>query len=104
MEKSYASRQILPPPSLFPHVHPRFLEIKLRIAVTKGSEQRELIASAVRLLYPFVPREKQVDCLCAMAATLYRKEDPVLVAKTSFGKSSKVVIVTKMTVIGNLCS
>src|SRR5712664_2011688 len=64
-------------------VHPRLLEIQSRIAVAKGSEQRELITSAVRLLYPFEPREKQVDCVQWL---LYRKEDLVLVAKTSFGK------------------
>ena len=34
----------------------------------------------LRLLYPFQPREKQVDC---MQRLLYRKEDLVLVAKTS---------------------
>ncbi len=71
----------LPPPVT---VHPRLLEIQSRIAVAKGSEQRELITSAVRLLYPFEPREKQVDCVQWL---LYRKEDLVLVAKTSFGKS-----------------
>ena len=48
------------------------------------SGQRELITSALRLLYLFQPREKQVDC---MRWLLYRKEGLVLVAKTSFGKS-----------------
>jgi superfamily II DNA helicase RecQ len=47
-------------------------------------QQRELIVNAVKLLYPFEPRDKQVDC---MQLLLYRKEDLVLVAKTSFGKS-----------------
>jgi hypothetical protein len=67
------------------HVHPELLEIQSRIAVTADdSEQRELISSAVRLLYPFEPREKQVDCIQWL---LYQKQDLVLVAKTSFGKS-----------------
>ena len=66
-------------------VHHQLREIQLKIPVAKdNSEQRELITSVVRLLYPFQPREKQVDC---MQWLLYRKEDLVLVAKTSFGKS-----------------
>jgi hypothetical protein len=67
------------------NAHPELLEIQSRIAVTADdSEQRELIASAVRLLYLFEPREKQVDCIQWL---LYQKQDLVLVAKTSFGKS-----------------
>src|SRR4029077_10450119 len=74
-----------PPSSPSDNVHPQLLEIQSRIAVAKdSSEQRELIVNAVKLLYPFEPRDKQVDC---MQLLLYRKEDLVLVAKTSFGKS-----------------
>jgi hypothetical protein len=44
------------------NIHPALLEIQSRIAVTADdSEQRKLIVSAARLLYPFEPREKQVD-------------------------------------------
>jgi hypothetical protein len=44
-------------------VHHRLLEIQSKIAVAKdNSEQQEFITRAVRLLYPFQPREKQVDC------------------------------------------
>jgi hypothetical protein len=50
----------------------------------KESEQREVIAKAVELLYRFSPREQQLDCIQWL---LYQKEDLVLVAKTSFGKS-----------------
>ena len=53
-------------------VHHRLLEIQSKIAVAKdNSEQQELITSAVKLLYLFQPREKQVDC--AMAAISERR-------------------------------
>jgi hypothetical protein len=48
------------------------------------AEQRQLITAAVESLYPFSPHEKQVDCVQRL---LYRKEDLILVARTSFGKS-----------------
>ncbi|KAH8695646.1 hypothetical protein BGW36DRAFT_205304 [Talaromyces proteolyticus] len=48
------------------------------------SEQRSLIVEAVQLFYPFNPRKEQVDCIHQL---VYEKNDLVLVAKTSFGKS-----------------
>jgi superfamily II DNA helicase RecQ len=67
------------------HVEPGLQEIRSKIAVSvKQSEQREVIAKAVELLYRFSPREQQLDCIQWL---LYQKEDLVLVAKTSFGKS-----------------
>lgn len=74
-----------PPSSPSDNLHPQLLEIQSRISVAEdSSEQRELITNAVRLLYPFEPREKQVDCIQWL---LFQEEDLVLVAKTSFGKS-----------------
>ena len=61
LEKSYAPWQTLLFPSSERSPH-RLLEIQSKIAVAKdNSEQGELITSAVRLLYPFQPLEKQVD-------------------------------------------
>jgi ATP-dependent helicase YprA (DUF1998 family) len=48
------------------------------------AEQRQLITAAVESLHPFSPHEKQVDCVQRL---LHRKEDLILVARTSFGKS-----------------
>lgn len=64
---------------------PRLSEILSKIASSdEYLEQRELIIEAVELLYCFKPHKEQVDCIQWL---LYRQEDLVLVAKTSFGKS-----------------
>jgi superfamily II DNA helicase RecQ len=46
--------------------------------------RRNLIGQAIKPIYDSEARSGQIDCISWM---LYQKEDPILVAKTSFGKS-----------------
>jgi hypothetical protein len=46
--------------------------------------QKTVIFYAIRLLYPYFPRDGQRDALYHL---IYRKRDLILIAKTSFGKS-----------------
>jgi superfamily II DNA or RNA helicase len=46
--------------------------------------QKTAICYAIRLLYPYFPRDGQRDALHHL---IYRKQDLILIAKTSFGKS-----------------
>ena len=47
-------------------------------------EQNNAIDEAVRFLYPYAPREGQCN---ALQHLVYKREDFILIAKTSFGKS-----------------
>jgi len=47
-------------------------------------EQNNAIDEAVQLLYPYAPREGQRN---ALQHLIYKREDLILIAKTSFGKS-----------------
>lgn len=47
-------------------------------------EQKTAIFDAIRLLYPYPPRDGQRDALHHL---IYRRKDLILIAKTSFGKS-----------------
>ena len=58
-----------------------------RIASAKEAdetEQRRAIEDAIQLLYPYPPRQGQRDALWQL---IYQREDLILTAKTSFGKS-----------------
>jgi hypothetical protein len=54
--------------------------------VTKTLTEEQEIATyeAIRLLYPYAPRDSQVEALHHL---IYRHEDLILIARTSFGKS-----------------
>jgi superfamily II DNA helicase RecQ len=47
-------------------------------------EQNRAIDEAIKLLYPYAPREGQRN---ALRQLIYKREDIILIAKTSFGKS-----------------
>jgi hypothetical protein len=47
-------------------------------------KQKTTICDAIQLLYPYAPRDGQRDALHHL---IYRREDLILIAKTSFGKS-----------------
>jgi superfamily II DNA helicase RecQ len=50
----------------------------------REDQQKTAISDAIQLLYPYAPRDGQRDSLHHL---IYRREDLILIAKTSFGKS-----------------
>ena len=57
-------------------------------------DRSNAIDQAIRLLYPYAPREGQRD---ALQHLIYRRKDLILIAKTSFGKSMILQAVSVLT-------
>jgi hypothetical protein len=72
----------------------QLLEYQSRLVSEESDiERQNVIAQAVEFLYGFKPRSEQIDCVKSL---LYEKRDLILVAKTSFGKSSVMQILQSL--------
>ena len=63
-------------------------------AKTEEAKQNKAIDKAIQLLYPYAPREGQRE---ALRQLIYNREDMILIAKTSFGKSMILQAVSILT-------
>jgi hypothetical protein len=66
------------------HVETGTSTVQHVVTKTLAEEQETATYEAIRLLYPYAPRDGQVEALYHL---IYRREDLILIARTSFGKS-----------------
>lgn len=68
-------------------------QITIRAAQLDEPTQHQAIIEAVRIIYPYHPRDGQREALHRL---IYQKKDLILIAKTSFGKSMILQAVSKL--------